>query len=99
MVLKRRLAGQLSAGQKRRLGLARLILSNRPLWLLDEPTVSLDETSSSALSKALTAHCAMGGSALIVSHTPINFEGPSKSMDLTPYAAKGFVTKEVDAFL
>ena len=99
MVLKHRLAGRLSAGQKRRLGLARLILSNRPLWLLDEPTVSLDETSRNAFYKALAAHCAVGGGALMVCHATIIFEGVSKSLDLSPYAAKGFVTTEVDAFL
>ena len=99
MVLKHRLAGRLSAGQKRRLGLARLILSNRPLWLLDEPTVSLDETSRKSFYKALVAHFEVGGGALIVSHTPISVEGVSKSLDLSPYVAKGFVTTEVDAFL
>ncbi len=61
IALKDRLAGRLSAGQKRRLGLARLILSKRTLWLLDEPTVSLDETSRNAFYKALAAHCEMGG--------------------------------------
>ena len=99
MSLKHRLAGRLSAGQKRRLGLARLILSNRPLWLLDEPTVSLDEKSRNAFSKALVAHCAVGGGALMVSHTPIIAEGASNSLDLSPCATKGFVTTEVDAFL
>ena len=76
MVLKHRLAGRLSAGQKRRLGLARLILSNRPLWLLDEPTVSLDETSRNTFYKALVA-LRVGGGALVVSHTPISVEGIS----------------------
>ena len=99
IVFKNRLAGRLSAGQKRRLGLARLILSNRPLWLLDEPTVSLDETSRNAFHKALAAHCSVGGGALMVSHPPMHVEGVSKSLHLGPYAAKGFVTKEVDAFL
>ena len=99
MVLKHRLAGRLSAGQKRRLGLARLILSNRPLWLLDEPTVSLDETSRNTFYKALVAHCALGGGALVVSHTPISVEGISKSLDLSPCAAKGFITTEEDVFL
>jgi heme exporter protein A len=40
--LRSRLAGSLSAGQKRRLGLARLLVTGRPIWVLDEPTVSLD---------------------------------------------------------
>ena len=99
MVFKHRLAGRLSAGQKRRLGLARLILSNKSLWLLDEPTVSLDATSRNAFYKALAAHCAGGGGALMVSHTPISVEGVSKSLDLSSYAAKGFVTTELGAFL
>ena len=99
MVLKHRLAGRLSAGQKRRLGLARLILSNRPLWLLDEPTVSLDGTSRNTFYKALLAHCAVGGGALVVSHTPISVEGISKSLDLSPCAANGFITTEEDVFL
>ena len=44
--LRDRLAGTLSAGQKRRLGLARLMVSGRPVWVLDEPTVSLDAAST-----------------------------------------------------
>ena len=97
--LTHRLADRLSAGQKRRLGLARLILSNKPLWLLDEPTVSLDEISRNAFYKALALHCTLGGGAVIVSHLPVNVEGSLKSMDLSPYAAKGVVTSEVNAFL
>ncbi|WP_010141082.1 heme ABC exporter ATP-binding protein CcmA, partial [Oceanicola sp. S124] len=45
VALEQRLAGMLSAGQKRRLGLARLMVTGRPIWLLDEPTVSLDAAS------------------------------------------------------
>lgn len=99
MAVQHRLAVRLSAGQKRRLGLARLSLSNRPLWLLDEPTVSLDEVSRNAFYKALVSHCATGGGALIVSHTPIDFEGSSKSIDLSHYVAKDFLTIEAAAFL
>ncbi len=49
-------AGYLSAGQKRRLALARLIVAERPIWLLDEPTVSLDAASVEVLVAAINAH-------------------------------------------
>ncbi len=97
--LKNRLAGRLSAGQKRRLGLARLVLSERPLWLLDEPTVSLDEPSRQGFYKTLQTHFDAGGGAVIVSHTPLALARSPKVMDLSLFAAQGFVTTEVDAFL
>lgn len=57
-----------SAGQKRRLGLARLVVSGRPIWLLDEPTVSLDTETTARFAKIIEAHCAGGGIALIATH-------------------------------
>ena len=63
-----RLAGTLSAGQKRRLGLARLLVTGRPIWMLDEPTVSLDTNAVSLFAQAVDAHLAKGGSALIATH-------------------------------
>ena len=64
----RQQAQTLSAGQRRRLALARLITAPRKLWLLDEPTESLD-TSGEALVQALLAeHCASGGMALVATH-------------------------------
>ena len=59
---------QCSAGQKRRLGLARLMVVNRPLWLLDEPTVSLDTDASAKVAELVRDHCAKGGIALIATH-------------------------------
>lgn len=59
--------GVLSAGQRRRAGLARLLLSPRPLWLLDEPTASLDRDGEALLASLMTKHIAAGG--LIVSAT------------------------------
>lgn len=64
-------AGYLSAGQKRRLALARLVAAERPLWLLDEPTVSLDAASVEVLIAAINAHLAAGGMAVIATHVPM----------------------------
>ncbi|WP_425441165.1 heme ABC exporter ATP-binding protein CcmA [Rubrimonas cliftonensis] len=61
-------AAYCSAGQKRRLGLARLLVTDRPLWLLDEPTVSLDVATVAAFADLTRAHLARGGVAVIVSH-------------------------------
>jgi heme exporter protein A len=66
--LSRRMAGALSAGQKRRLGLARLLVTGRKVWLLDEPTVSLDVESVALFAEAVRGHLARGGLALIATH-------------------------------
>ncbi|MEO0999440.1 MAG: heme ABC transporter ATP-binding protein CcmA, partial [Pseudomonadota bacterium] len=57
-----------SAGQRRRLGLARLLIAPRRLWLLDEPTVSLDAASAERFMAAVSAHLAAGGLAVIATH-------------------------------
>ena len=57
-----------SAGQKRRTGLARLLLSGRDIWLLDEPTVSLDVQAVALLKDAIEAHLGGGGMAIISTH-------------------------------
>ncbi len=67
-------AGGLSAGQKRRLGLARLLVTGRPIWILDEPTVSLDVESVALFADAVRAHLAGGGSALIATHIDLGLE-------------------------
>ena len=61
----------LSAGQKRRVALARLLLAPAPLWLLDEPTVGLDPESVRAVEAAIAAHRASGGLAVISSNIAI----------------------------
>jgi heme exporter protein A len=65
----------LSAGQKRRVALARVAASNAVLWLLDEPTTSLDAASTRALEAALTRHRKAGGMAVIATHSGIAAEG------------------------
>lgn len=67
-------AGYLSAGQKRRLGLARLAVAPRPLWLLDEPTVSLDSASVDVLVATINTHLTSGGLAVIATHVPMALE-------------------------
>lgn len=64
-----------SAGQKRRLGLARLVVSGRVLWLLDEPTVSLDTETTARFADIIKAHCAGGGMALIATHIDLGLTG------------------------
>jgi heme exporter protein A len=63
--------GYLSAGQKRRACLARLIVTPRPLWLLDEPTVSLDAASVRLLAACVAEHLAGGGLVLAATHIPL----------------------------
>lgn len=58
----------LSAGQRRRLNLARLLVAPASLWLLDEPTVALDKAAVAALETALAAHRADGGIVLLATH-------------------------------
>ena len=67
-------AGYLSAGQKRRLSLSRLSMSKRPLWLLDEPTVSLDQQSVKLVAKAAQNHIEEGGILIAATHIPLEIE-------------------------
>ncbi len=76
-----RAAHNLSAGQKRRLGLARLLVTGRKIWALDEPTVSLDVASVALFADAVRAHCATGGAALIATHIDLGLE--ADVLDLT----------------
>ena len=84
--LSGRLAGTLSAGQKRRLGLARLLVTGRPLWVLDEPTVSLDTKAVAMFSNAVRAHLETGGAALIATHIDLGLPD-AQVLDITPYRA------------
>lgn len=64
-------AAYLSAGQKRRLGLTRLLLVKRPLWLLDEPTAALDAAAAALVAEIIDEHAAGGGIAVVATHAPI----------------------------
>jgi len=62
----------LSAGQRRRLGLARLFLRRVPLWLLDEPTLGLDSDAQAGLEAALARHLEQRGMVVLATHAPIS---------------------------
>ncbi len=84
--LKHRLAGTLSAGQKRRLGLARLAVIGRKVLFLDEPTVSLDAFSVRMFAAWMRdVHLAQGGCAVIATHIDLGLDAPT--LDLTPFVA------------
>jgi len=89
-----RQAGNLSAGQKRRLGLARLMVTGRPVWVLDEPTVSLDVASVALFAQAVRAHLGQGGSALIATHIDLGLE--AGVLDVTPYRATASAEPDFD---
>lgn len=95
MDLRNRPAGGLSAGQKRRLSLARLMVTGRPIWVLDEPTVSLDAASVTLFASAVEAHLAAGGAALMATHIDLGLDGDV--LDLGPFKAKA-TTPVADGF-
>jgi heme exporter protein A len=67
-------AAYLSAGQRRRLSLARLITVRRPVWLLDEPTAALDAAGQSLLSGLMRDHLGRGGLVVAATHAPLGIE-------------------------
>ena len=67
-------AGYLSAGQRRRLSIARLVAVKRPIWLLDEPTSALDRAAQDRLAGLMRGHLAGGGIIVAAAHGPIGLE-------------------------
>ncbi len=65
----------LSAGQKRRVALARLLVAPRPLWLLDEPTTALDAAAQGLFAAIMREHLAAGGLIVAATHAPLGLEG------------------------
>lgn len=76
-------ARALSAGQGRRLALARLIACPRPIWLLDEPAAALDTAGKALLDDLITAHCAAGGLTIAATHEPLG-AAATQILDLAP---------------
>lgn len=62
---------QMSAGQQRRVGLARLFCSKAPLWILDEPFTAIDKKGVSAIESLIAEHAATGGLVLLTTHQPL----------------------------
>lgn len=84
--LRRRLVQSLSAGQRRRAGLARLAISGAALWVMDEPTTSLDQPGTALVRDAIKAHTGAGGAAIIATHRELGLE--AETLDLSRFRAK-----------
>lgn len=89
----------LSAGQKKRLSLSRLVAVRAPLWLLDEPTTGLDRDSVADLETAIREHREEGGIVVASTHTPLALDGAGACL-MTDYAprrpAQGGARKDAD---
>lgn len=66
----------LSAGQQRRAGLARMLIADVPLWMMDEPFTNLDVAGRGFVEETLSQHLARGGMAIIATHLAVNLEAP-----------------------
>jgi len=75
---------QLSAGQLRRVALARLHLSTASLWILDEPFTAIDKPGVAALEQLIDAHCRVGGAVVLTSHQDLGLES-LRQLDLHDY--------------
>jgi len=92
--------GTLSAGQKRRVGLSRLGLTGRSIWLLDEPTVSLDQSSVSIFENIIKDHLSKNGCALIATHIDFGLENSAKIINLSKYQTQsGKLSRSEEAFV
>ena len=78
---------RLSQGQQRRVGLARLALSRKPLWLLDEPTNALDIDGVALFTGLLEAHLRDGGLACVATHLPLMVSATIRELSLGGSAA------------
>jgi heme exporter protein A len=77
----------LSAGQKRRVGLARLLIAPRPIWILDEPLTALDSAGQDLLNAMLLDHLAAGGLIVAATHAPLAIAARQLSLGSREVAA------------
>ncbi|WP_370640139.1 heme ABC exporter ATP-binding protein CcmA [Aurantimonas sp. HBX-1] len=75
----------LSAGQQRRVSLARLLVAQRPVWILDEPTAALDTASQARFAGLMAGHLEAGGTVIAATHQPLGLVG-ARELQLTPAA-------------
>jgi heme exporter protein A len=83
----------LSAGQKRRTNLARLLAAPSPLWLLDEPTTALDRGSIKVLETVMAEHRRMGGMVVLSTHQDVDLPG-ARELHLDQFAAESWEDEE-----
>ena len=79
-------ARRLSQGQKRRIGLARLLLAQKSVWLLDEPTNALDAAGVALFTEIVDEHLARGGMACIATHLTMQIHAPVRELNLAESA-------------
>jgi heme exporter protein A len=92
--LRSRRAQSLSAGQKRRLGLARLLMTGRRIWALDEPTVSLDQSAVSLFAERVRRHLDDGGAALVATHIDLGLD--ARTLDVSEFKPARVATGAFD---
>jgi heme exporter protein A len=80
--------GYLSAGQQRRMAMAKLLVAWRPVWILDEPTAALDVDAEKMFAGLVTTHLARGGIAIAATHQPLGLEGV-RELRMTGFAGVG----------
>ncbi|MCL7997202.1 heme ABC exporter ATP-binding protein CcmA [Brucella sp. 21LCYQ03] len=77
--------GYLSTGQKRRVSIAKLLISHRSLWIVDEPTAGLDKASEARFAELMRDHMREGGMVIAATHIPLGLEGV-KTLDMAQYS-------------
>ena len=76
--------GYLSAGQQRRMAMAKLLVADRPVWLLDEPTAALDASADRLFATLVTRHLGAGGIVVAATHQPLGVE--ARELRMTGFA-------------
>ena len=91
-------AAHCSAGQRRRAALARVLIAGRPLWLLDEPSATLDPSGLAMLNGMLRKHQEAGGISLVATHEALTPE-PGQLVDIGRARPAGVAMDEADAWM